>query len=353
MRVARRGEQQPRAVRRAAGHDDEIAGERLALAVVVDDDAGDRRVPRGARLEPHRLGVRQQRDVGVLERRPDAEHLGVRLRVHEAREAVARGAAHAVAVRHVGLDQPDAARRVEGPEPGRLEVVGELLDARLVADRGERVRRRRGRLGRILAARAVDLVELLGERVVRLHLRVVDRPRGRDPVVVAQLAEVLLAQAVQRGAVELRGAADAVVHLRLERLAVLVVPGVRRHVAVVDEHVVGLPVLRLARQPVAALEQQDALARRGEVADERAAAGAAADDDDVVVAHEDIQGSCQRPWPATRRSASAGPHDPLAYGWTGGGASTSGCITRHASSTPSWRLKRVLSPCIAACSSTS
>ena len=182
------------------------AGERLALAVAVDDDAGDRGAA-GVRLEPHGLGVRHQRDVRVLERRPHAEHLGVGLRVHQAREAVAGRAAHAVAVRHVGLEQPDAAGRVEGVEPGGLQVVGELLDARLVADRGERVGRRRGRLGRILAARAVDLVELLGERVVGLHLVVGDRPRGRDAVVVAQLAEVLRAQAVQRGAVELRGAA--------------------------------------------------------------------------------------------------------------------------------------------------
>ena len=104
--------------------------------------------------------------------------------------------------------------------PGRLEVVGELLDARLVADRRERVRRARRRLGRVLAARAVHLVALLGERVVRLHLVVADRPAGRDAVVVGELAEVLLAQAVQRRAVELGGAADEVVHLRLERLAV-------------------------------------------------------------------------------------------------------------------------------------
>ena len=32
--------------------------------------------------------------------------------------------------------QPDAARRVERLQPGRREVVGELLDARLVTDRG-------------------------------------------------------------------------------------------------------------------------------------------------------------------------------------------------------------------------
>ena len=44
-----------------------------------------------------------------------------------------------------------------------------------------------------------------------------------------------------------------------------------------------LPVLDLARDVVAALEQQDALAGRRQLVGERAAAGAAADDDDVVV----------------------------------------------------------------------
>ena len=105
---------------------------------------------------------------------------------------------------------------VEGVVADRGEVVGELLDARLVGDRRERVGRARGRFGRVLATGAVHAVELLGLRVVGLHLLVGDRPRRRDAVVVAQLAEVLLAQAVQRGAVELGCAADVVVHLRLE-----------------------------------------------------------------------------------------------------------------------------------------
>src|SRR5262249_59120688 len=76
------------------------------------------------------------------------------------------------------------------------------------------------------------------------------------------------------------------VHFRLKRLAALVVPGIRRDVAAVDEHIRRGPVLRLARQPVAALEQQHALARRREMARERAAARAAADGNhDVGVAH--------------------------------------------------------------------
>ena len=103
---------------------------------------------------------------------------------------------------------------------------------------------------------------------------------------VAELAEVLLAQAVERRAVELGGAADEVMDLRLEGLGGLaVVPGLLGDVAVVDEHVRRGPVLRLAPQPVPALEQQDPLARGGEAIDEGAAPGAAADDDHVVVAH--------------------------------------------------------------------
>ena len=187
-----------------------------------------------------------------------------------------------------------AARGVERVQAGRREIVGELLDPRLVRDGRERVGRARGRLGRILAAGSVHLVELLGLRVVGLELGVADRPRRRDAVVVAQLAEVVLAQAIERRAVELRRAADAVVHLRLERVAVVVVPGVGRDVAAVDEDVGGRPVLRLARQPVAALEQEDALARRGQAVHERSAARTAADHDDVVVAHRDTPRRARR-----------------------------------------------------------
>src|SRR5262249_10628147 len=99
---------------------------------------------------------------------------------------------------------------------------------------------------------------------------------------VLELAEVLLAEAIERGAVELRRTAHEVVHLRLERSSLAVVPGVRRHVAVVEEDLLRQPVLRLARQPVASLEQQDPLSRRREVPGERASARAGSDDDDVV-----------------------------------------------------------------------
>ena len=214
----------------------------------------------------------------------DAEHLGVGLGVQRAREPVAVPAAHTDAVRQVRLVEQDAARRVERVVSALLQVIGELLNPGLVGDRGVRVGRAGRRLGRILAPRAVHLVHRLGGGVIRLHVRIRDGPGRRQAVVVMNVAEVLLAHPVERGAVQLGGAADEVMHLRLEeRLALHVVPAVGRDVAALDEHVLGRPVGRLAGQPVAALEQQDALARRGEVAGEGAAACPGTDHDDVVV----------------------------------------------------------------------
>src|SRR5690242_5496629 len=174
---------------------------------------------------------------------------------------------------------------MEGVVSGFRQIVGELLDAGLVRNGGEGVRRARVRFGGVLAARTVHFVQSLRLRVVGLELVVGDRPCRRDAVVVLQLTEVLLAQAVQRGAVQLRRASDEVVNLRLKGLAVGVVPRVFGDVAVVDEHVAGKPVLRLTRKPVAALEQQDLLARRCEMPGKRPAARAGSDDDDVVVVH--------------------------------------------------------------------
>ena len=106
----------------------------------------------------------------------------------------------------------------------------------------------------------MHLVQLLGLGVVGLQHVVVDGPRRGDAAVVLELTEVALAQAVQRGAVELRRAAHEVVDLGLEGLALAVEPGVLGDVAVVDEDRLGVPVLGLPWQPVAALQEQDPLA---------------------------------------------------------------------------------------------
>ena len=67
---------------------------------------------------------------------------------------------------------------MERAQTHAAEVVGELLDARLVADRRVRVRGGRRRLSRIAATLAVDLVQPLGLAVVRLEVGVRDRPGG-------------------------------------------------------------------------------------------------------------------------------------------------------------------------------
>ena len=98
---------------------------------------------------------------------------------------------------------------------------------------------------------------------------------------VAQLAEVLAPEAKQRCAEELGRAADEVMHLRLKLSPVAIIPRVRGDVAVLHEHRVGVPVLRLTLEPVAAFENEDVLAGRRELSCQCAAAGAATDDDDI------------------------------------------------------------------------
>jgi hypothetical protein len=101
--------------------------------------------------------------------------------------------------------------------------------------------------------------------------------------VVTQLAEVLRAQPEQRRAVELGVAADVIVHLRRELVAVAVEPELRCPIRALDEHGGGVPVVALARQVVAAFEQQDSLAGRSDAMGERAAACPRTDHDDVVM----------------------------------------------------------------------
>ena len=132
--VVRRDEQQLGGVRRAAGEDDEVG----RVASPSRRRARRRRsvtaVPASFVSSLTTCAFVSSVDVRVLERRPHAEHLGVRLAVHGAREAVAVRAADARAVRHVRLVQPDPARRVERvvarPPRGRPRAAGSAARAR-------------------------------------------------------------------------------------------------------------------------------------------------------------------------------------------------------------------------------
>jgi hypothetical protein len=100
---------------------------------------------------------------------------------------------------------------------------------------------------------------------------------------MGQLAEVLLPEPEERGAIELGVAADPLVGVRVQLLAGLVAPLLRGLVLPLDVDGASAPVVQLARHVVAALEHQDALAGSGQAVRERAAAGTGPDDDDVVV----------------------------------------------------------------------
>src|SRR5712691_12651451 len=104
------------------------------------------------------------------------------------------------------------------------KILRELLQARLVAHRGMRIRAPRGRFGRILTTLAMHLVLMLGLHVIRLQVIVRDRPRRRYAAMMVDLAEVLLAQPEEGGAVELGVAANIIVGVGVKILAFPVLP---------------------------------------------------------------------------------------------------------------------------------
>src|SRR4051794_15031214 len=181
----------------------------------------------------------------------------------------------------------------------------EFLDPWLMGDGGIWEWPGARRFGGVLAGLAVDEVEPLGLRVVGLEVGIGDGPGGRDAAVVLHLLEVALAEPQQGPAVDLGVAADDVLGVRAERGAVLVVPALVGDVSLAQEDLSGVPVVELAWEVAAALEQQDPLARRGEAVRERATARAAADDDHVVVIHRSSRrGRSARSMPRSPRAAS-------------------------------------------------
>src|SRR4029453_17635428 len=150
---------------RARRDDDHTGGVRLGLAVASHHDLA-HLASRRAGLQALDVCAGDQADIGMLERRVDAHHLRVGLGLQQARKAVTGVAADAAALLWVLLIENDADRHVEWAVADACEVVDELLDARLVAERRVRVRRARWRLGGIAAAFAVYVIEVLGFAVV-------------------------------------------------------------------------------------------------------------------------------------------------------------------------------------------
>ncbi len=183
------------------------------------------------------------------------------------------------------LIEQDAERQWKRMEAFAHKRVVQHLNARLMADRRIGIWLARLRLRGIDAMLTVHAVELLGFTVIGLELVVSNRPGRRETAVMPDLAEVLLAQAKERRPIHLRVAPDIVMNAGMERTAVAAVPGLLGHVSRFHEDFGSIPVLALARQIIATLQEQDALARGSESVSERSTPRPAADDDDVVVIH--------------------------------------------------------------------
>ena len=125
--------------------------------------------------------------------------------------------------------------------------------------------------------------QTLGRAVPRLQLGIGNGPGGRDAIDMAHLAEVAFPQAEKDRAIDLGIAADEAVQAGLKAVSLFIDPGVRHLIAAAHEDLSGVPVFAFARQVVAAFEDRDALACRGEGMGDRGPTGAGADDDDVVM----------------------------------------------------------------------
>ena len=294
-----RAQQQSRRVDRPAGDHHDVGAVALLLASAAHDNLA-RLATRCRAVDAFDIGAGQQRYIGILQGRLDAGDMCVGLGLHEARVAVAGRAPDAGALVRARFVEHDPHGQRKRAMSGPCQVIGELPNARLVRDGGMRIRIAGGRLGRIAAARTMHMIKPLRLGVVGRQVLVGERPGRRDPVGVPHNPEIALAQPQQHRAVHFRIAADPVVYAGMERLAVFIVPGLVRLIAFAGEDRFAAPVLPFARQIVAALEDQDALAGGGEPVGEGAAPSAAADDDDVIT----ISAHDQPPWPASPRSRS-------------------------------------------------
>src|SRR5262249_53407413 len=118
-------------------------------------------------LKPFRKSVGEQRDVRMFDGSIDAQHLRVRLRVHQTRKSVACIAADAEALSRVLFIELDSKRSVKRSQSQSREVITQMLNARFVTDRRMRVSRARTGIGRVFPSFSMNVIELFGLSVIR------------------------------------------------------------------------------------------------------------------------------------------------------------------------------------------
>ena len=112
----------------------------------------------------------------MFDRFIDADNLRIGLGPNQTGEPVAGVAADAAALVRILLVEHDADRHVEGLQSRPREVVGQLLNAWLMAHRRPGIRGTGFWFGRIFSAVPMDLIQILGLRIVRLQFVIADRP---------------------------------------------------------------------------------------------------------------------------------------------------------------------------------
>src|SRR5215468_7891384 len=147
----------------------------------------------GLQTLDERIG--EERDIRVLEHRLDADDLCIRLAVDQARitvESIATDAGAGVQRLAVLFVEQHAERQREWMMALPHQGVMEFLDARLVRDWRAGIRSACRRFGRVDAVLAVDLVDVLGFRIVGLEILIPERPSRGSAAVMFDLAEILL-----------------------------------------------------------------------------------------------------------------------------------------------------------------
>src|SRR5262249_48595595 len=104
-----------------------------------------------------------------------------------------------------------------------------------------------------------------------------------NTTIMLELAEILFAHAEERGTVKLRVSADVVVSMGMQVLAVFVFPKLFGVVLRFDVDGLRVPVVALARDVIAALQDQDLLPGGSQVVGECTSTSSRSDNDDVVV----------------------------------------------------------------------
>src|SRR5215813_8405409 len=285
MLVASGAQQKESRIQGSACDDDDISRVRLLDAFVIDTNRADAAAG-GLRLQTLDKCIGDECDIRVLEHRLDADALCIRLAIDQARitvESIAPDASAGGALRLAVLFvEQHAERQRKWMMALPLQGVMEFLDARLVRDRRAGIRPACRRVSRVDPMLAMYLVELLSFAIVRLKILVGERPSRGRPAMMFDLAEILLAQTKQRGAVHLGIAAHPIVDPRMERAAIPVVPGLLRLIPCIGEDGGGIPIFSFTWQKVTAFEEQNSLAARRKPMGEGTSSCTRADDDDVI-----------------------------------------------------------------------